>query len=252
MVDDFLGDWQAWREEREARLTAPHGFLSITALHWLDSTPQRYDGVPGRWRLGPGGVEVEVGAGESLSIAGEPVTGHRLLGPVGERGIRLAAGATEVEVASRGDAVLLRLRDPASPLLAAYRPTPTFPPSRDWVVAGAYRRFEGDSPSEDAVGEVAFTLGGEPLRLLAIDDEDGLWLVFADATSGRTTYPAGRQLSTAPPGPDGKVVLDFNRTANLPCAYTVLTTCPVPLPQNRLAIAIEAGEQDPSVTPAEE
>ena len=61
MSDDFLGNWDAWRRARETALTAPHGFLSITALHWLDATPQRYDGVPGAWWLGPDGVEVELG-----------------------------------------------------------------------------------------------------------------------------------------------------------------------------------------------
>jgi uncharacterized protein (DUF1684 family) len=72
-----------------------------------------------------------------------------------------------------------------------------------------------------------------------------LWLVFADATTGTTTYGAGRQLYAPPPSPDGSVVLDFNRTTNLPCAYTDFTTCPVPLPQNRMQVAIEAGEQIP-------
>jgi uncharacterized protein (DUF1684 family) len=80
---------------------------------------------------------------------------------------------------------------------------------------------------------------------VAYDDDGGLWLVFADATSGTTTYGAGRQLYAPAPAADGSVVLDFNRTTNLPCAYTDFTTCPVPLPQNRLPVAIEAGEQLP-------
>ena len=67
--------------------------------------------------------------------------------------------------------------------------------------------------------------------------------MFSDATSGTTTYPAGRQLYAPAPAADGTVVLDFNRTINLPCAYTDFTTCPVPPPQNRLPFAIEAGEQ---------
>ena len=54
-----------------------------------------------------------------------------------------------------------------------------------------------------------------------------------------------RQLATAPPTADGTVWLDFNRTTNLPCAYTDFTTCPVPLPPNRLPVAVEAGEKLP-------
>ncbi|MDZ5621424.1 DUF1684 domain-containing protein [Nocardioides sp. HM23] len=106
--------------------------------------------------------------------------------------------------------------------------------------------LDGERPVDDAVGEVAFTLAGEPVRLVAYDDDGGLWLVFADATTGRTTYGAGRQLYTPAPAADGSLVLDFNRTINLPCAYTDYTTCPVPLPQNRLQVAIEAGEQTPA------
>lgn len=250
MVDDFLGEWEAWREAREQRLTAPHGFLAITALHWLESTPQRYDGVPGAWSVGAAGVEVELGPDEALLLDGTRLTGHQVLGPVDDDGIRLRAGELALEVAGRGDAVLLRPRDPGSPLRAAHQRTPTYPPSPDWVLPARFHAYGADRPTDDAVGEVSFEVGGEPVRLVAFDDDGALWLVFSDATSGRTTYPAGRQLVAPAPDPDGSVTLDFNRTFNLPCAYTELTTCPVPLPQNRLGVAIEAGEQDPASVPA--
>lgn len=254
MDDDFLGEWQAWRRAREERLTAPHGFLSITGLHWLDATPERYDGVPGAWSFGPDGVVVELGPEESLTIDEREVRGRHLLGQVDEEGIRLRSGATVIEVARRGGAVLLRPRDPAHPLRAQHRPTPSYPPTPEWVVTATFRPFSGEPPADDTVGEVEFTVAGQPVRLLAYDDDGGLWLVFADATSGRTTYAAGRQLYAPAPAPDGTVVLDFNRTTNLPCAYTDFTTCPVPLPENRLTIAIEAGEQDPerSAAPAQQ
>jgi uncharacterized protein len=252
VVDDFLGEWQAFRQAREARLTAPHGFLSITGLHWLDDTPRRYDGVPGAWWVGDDGVEVELGAGESLTLDGCELTGRQRLGRVDEAGIRVLAGEQEIEVADRDGAVILRPRDPAHPLRTGHRATPTYPPSRDWVLPGSFRALEGGRPDEEVVGEVTFTVGGEQVSLLAYDNDGGLWLVFADATSGRTTYPAGRQLAVPSPAADGTVTLDFNRTTNLPCAYTAFTTCPVPLPQNRLQVAIEAGEQDPSVVAAQE
>jgi uncharacterized protein (DUF1684 family) len=70
-------------------------------------------------------------------------------------------------------------------------------------------------------------------------------VLFTDATSGFTTYAASRALQLAPPGPDGQVVLDFNRAANPPSAYTDLATCPLPPPENRLPVAIEAGEKVP-------
>ena len=60
-----------------------------------------------------------------------------------------------------------------------------------------------------------------------------------------TTYAANRSLQLPPLAADGTVLLDFNRAANLPCAYTDLATCPLPPAENRLPIAVEAGEKIP-------
>jgi uncharacterized protein (DUF1684 family) len=70
-----------------------------------------------------------------------------------------------------------------------------------------------------------------------------LWFVFRDLTSADTTYPSARFLYTDAPGPDGKVVMDFNRAQNPPCAYNPWTTCPLPPAANKLAVRIEAGEK---------
>jgi hypothetical protein len=69
--------------------------------------------------------------------------------------------------------------------------------------------------------------------------------MFRDATSGVTTYPGGRSLSIDAPGADGTVTLDFNRASNLPCAFTDYATCPVAPSENRLTVAVEAGEKNP-------
>ncbi|WP_223163555.1 DUF1684 domain-containing protein [Nocardioides humilatus] len=259
MDDDasFLGDWQAWHDAREERLVSPYGFLSISGLHWLDDNPQRYAGVPGAWSFGPDGVVVDLGPDEVLSIDDRELHGREVIGPVDEVGVLGISGDLHLEVAARGGAVLLRPRDPSHPLRAAHRETPTYPPSETWQVAATFHPYDVVAPTdieiqnlaigavEDAVGEVAFEIDGQPQRLVALDDHGGLWLLFADATSGRTTYGAGRQLYAPAPGPDGAVVLDFNRATNLPCAYTTFTTCPIPPPQNRMAVAVPAGEMVP-------
>lgn len=259
-MDDatFLGEWQAWHDAREERLVSPYGFLSISGLHWLDETPQRFAGVPGAWSSGPEGVVVELGAQETLAVDGRELRGREVIGEVDEAGVTAVAGDLRVEVAARGGAVVLRPRDPAHPLRAQHQETPTYPPSRAWQVPATFHRYDVAAPTdieiqnlatgvvEDAVGEVAFEIDGRPQRLVALDDDGGLWLLFADATSGRATYGAGRQLYAPPPGPDGSVVLDFNRAINLPCAYTSFTTCPVPPPQNRMAVAVPAGEKVPA------
>ncbi|MGO9779160.1 MAG: DUF1684 domain-containing protein [Streptosporangiaceae bacterium] len=64
-------------------------------------------------------------------------------------------------------------------------------------------------------------------------------------TSGFTAYPANPALPVEAPAADGTVTLDFNRAVNLPCAYTEFASCPLPPAENRLPIAVEAGEKIP-------
>ena len=108
----------------------------------------------------------------------------------------------------------------------------------------------GDVADSTSPGEVEVWLSGTRVRLLLLDDDDKLWLVFRDATSGHETYRI-RFLYTARPDARGEVTLDFNRAENPPCAYTAFTTCPMPPPQNRLAFAIPAGERLPPVRAGE-
>ena len=66
--------------------------------------------------------------------------------------------------------------------------------------------------------------------------------VFKDATAPAETYGAGRFLGAGLPA-SGKVLLDFNRACNPPCAFTPHATCPLPDRQNVLPVRIEAGEK---------
>ena len=90
-------------------------------------------------------------------------------------------------------------------------------------------------------GYVEFPLRGQTVRLMPAAEGEELWFIFRDATSGKTTYPGGRFLYAAGPR-DGKVILDFNKAYNPPCAFTPYATCPLPPRENRLKVAIEAGE----------
>ena len=76
----------------------------------------------------------------------------------------------------------------------------------------------------------------------------GLFVPFADATSGQETYGAGRYLLDTVKGADlgvrdGRLVLDFNFAYQPSCAYDPRWTCPLTPPANRLAVAVRAGER---------
>jgi uncharacterized protein (DUF1684 family) len=93
-------------------------------------------------------------------------------------------------------------------------------------------------------------LGDKILSLEPVlEDPSGkmLFFILKDETSKTTTYGGGRFLHSGLPdhGLDqpGNLILDFNQLENPPCAYTDYATCPLPPEQNRLDVAIEAGER---------
>jgi uncharacterized protein (DUF1684 family) len=103
----------------------------------------------------------------------------------------------------------------------------------------------GQTDSMDSPGYADFNLHGRQYTLrpyLETADAKELFYVFRDQTSARETYGAGRFLYSALPT-NGHVVLDFNKAYNPPCAFTPYATCPLPPPENRLAVRIEAGEK---------
>jgi hypothetical protein len=93
-------------------------------------------------------------------------------------------------------------------------------------------------------GTVIFKVNGQEVQLtdLGGNPSKGLSFVFNDLTSKTDTYPGGRFLETDPVV-NGTVVIDFNRAYNPPCAVTPYATCPLAPKENRLAVAIPAGEK---------
>ena len=259
-TDTFTAEWQDWHRRHEENLADPHGFLAVTRLHWLTPDPQRFPDAPGVWSTGPDGAAVVLDDGDELLIDDTPVHGTHRFGTIAERGgVDAVWGAAVIEVAKRGGHDIVRPRHPDNPLRTSFRGTPAYAPDPKWVVTGRYTAFERPRPTTvgasveglehvyDAPGRIEFALGGRELQLTAFPGKipGHLTVLFTDATSGVTTYAANRVLQLPPPGTDGTVTLDFNRAVNLPCAYTDLATCPLPPAENRLAVAIEAGEKIP-------
>jgi uncharacterized protein (DUF1684 family) len=100
-------------------------------------------------------------------------------------------------------------------------------------------------------GAVRFALacGPQELGLYWLEAYGGgIFLPFADATSGRQTYGAGRYLLDTVKGADlgeadGRLVLDFNFAYNPSCSYDPRWVCPLSPPENRLEVEVLAGER---------
>jgi len=101
----------------------------------------------------------------------------------------------------------------------------------------------------ELVGVLEFTLQGQPMTLGAFVEEgtkqiSTLFVPFADQTTGKETYQAGRYLDLHPTTTN-IYTIDFNRAYNPYCAYNNSYECPFPPPSNRLKIAVRAGEKLP-------
>jgi len=156
-------------------------------------------------------------------------------------------------VIHRGDRYGIRLKDMDSKLRKDFAGRHWFPVQPAYRVTAKFVAYDppkliavpnvlGETSQMPSPGYVQFSLGGQLLRLDPVVEEDSLFFIFHDATSGKGTYPPGRFLH-ADFAKDGKVTLDFNKAYNPPCAFTPYATCPLPPKQNRLPVSIEAGEK---------
>jgi uncharacterized protein (DUF1684 family) len=250
---DLQTEWDQWHHRREAVLRQPHGWLSLTGLHWLDHTPRRFPGVPGEWVVDGDAAKVTATAAEGLLVNGEVLDGSASV-TVAEQGSTTFAtfGDVHVEVALRSGRYALRPRDPNAPTRLAFTGVPAFAARPEFVVEAEFTPY--DSPRTIVVGsaqdglkqestvdgELRFTLGGVEQVLAASVDGDSVNLRFSDTTSGSTTAP-WRSLSA--PLHEGRAVLDFNRATNMPYTFSPYGTCPQPPEGNVVTVAVEAGER---------
>jgi hypothetical protein len=146
--------------------------------------------------------------------------------------------------------------NPDSPLTADQRRSFTglryFPPNPALDLTLDLERHEAPSQVEiqtttgevrlyERFGRIAFTVDDRTVGLTVYRSEDGFFLPFADALAGSETYGAGRYLEPEPSA-DGRLHVDFNLAYNPYCAYNARWSCPITPAENRLPVAIRAGE----------
>ncbi|WP_344960273.1 DUF1684 domain-containing protein [Streptomyces thioluteus] len=253
--------WKEWRERRHAKVSAPYGPLALTGTHWLADHPDgRLPGIPGHWTESPsgGGVLLTAVEEDGLRLDGEPrpLAGRAVLGADGTPATaRVALGDRRLLVMRREGLWAVRDFDPRSAGRRAFAGIDAFDYDARWVREGRFRPYDrgtrtvtvenadGRERGLSVAGELSFTLGGESHVLRAGAEGDGsLWVVFADATSGVSSYRF-RFLYPAAPDAEGRVVVDFNRASLPPCAFADHFICPFPPAGNGLPVGVEAGER---------
>jgi uncharacterized protein (DUF1684 family) len=200
-------------------------------------------------------VSIKLSPGVQAKIDGKVFTTAQLQSDSAGKPTVVELGSLRMHVIVRGQRVGIRLKDLNSPAVQAYGGPQFYPLNLDYRVTATFVPSDGkttvDVPNilgdiePTPIGGVArFTLNGQELSLtdLGGDPAKGLFFVFNDLTSKRETYPGGRFLDTDPVV-DGKVVLDFNRAYSPPCSVTPYATCPLAPKENRLTIAVNAGQK---------
>jgi len=268
---DYRAGVETWRQQRLARLTSDEGWLTVAGLFWLKEGPNRFGSGPGNdivlpagsaparagtFELRAGKASVRVEAGVTVTSGGKPVKALDLRPDLPGPPDTLALGDLTLFVIKRQDRFGIRLRDKNSPLRKEFTGLTWFPirekyrVTARWVAYVPPREIEipnvlGQIDRLPCPGYASFALDRKELRLEPVIEVPGdkeLFYIFRDETAGKETYPAGRFFYSDMPK-DGKVVLDFNKAYNPPCAFTPYATCPLPPPQNRLPVRIEAGEK---------
>ncbi len=269
---NFLADDAVWRNERKDALLQPDGWTSLVGLHWLELKAHYLGSSAGsgiRLAVGPpkmGLLEQRDGRifftperGVALTLDGEPLKGRVELKTDRDETPSLVGfddGKGVLGVIKRGERYGLRVKYADAPTRLQFTGLEYWPADPGWKITGKFVPHPpgktlpivdiiGTTSDAPNPGAVEFVRDGKTYRIEAIGEpgSDELFLVLADRTSGHGSYPAGRFMDTPGPDAQGRVVLDFNRAYNPPCAFTPFATCPLPPPENRLDLAISAGEK---------
>lgn len=266
-ADSYQSSMEAWRSKREAALKADDGWLTVTGLFWLKDGVNRCGADPsGEIALPEGSAPAHVGTfelhngattfraepGVATVVNGKPAASVRLKSDTDGKPDQVTIGDLTMFVIHRGTRYAIRLRDKNSKLRKEFTALHWYPVREEYRVTAKFVSYDtphhltvpnilDETEEQPSPGYAVFNLEGHEYRLHPVLEDNQLFFIFRDLTSGKETYPSGRFLYADLPK-DGKVTLDFNKAYNPPCAFTPYATCPLPPPQNRLQIRIEAGE----------
>jgi uncharacterized protein len=262
---------EQWKAKRLASLKGDDGWLSLVGLHWLKEGENKIGSDPssdvplpegkaprvaGSLFLNNGKVRIEARPRSGITSEGKPVASLDLTSDADGKPTVLKLGALAFHVIKRGDRLGVRVKDTDAPTRTNFGGLEYFPTDERWRVEA---RFEPHNPpvtipitnvlgmeeDDPSPGAIVFDIDGKTYRLDALTEEgeEQFFVIFADQTSGKETYGAGRYLYAGPPDSQGRLLIDFNEAYSPPCAFTKYATCPLPPEQNKLPLRVEAGEK---------
>jgi uncharacterized protein (DUF1684 family) len=264
-------NYAADRVQRAKSLTQPYGWMSLIALQPLspgittvgsakDNSLVLADAPAHLFQLEDRDGRVWIqNAGASVKLRGEPI-GKQTEVPMDEsEDAAISSGPLRLWVIKRGARLFLRVKDSDAAALKQfhglrwYAPNDHYRVQARWVPETTGHHMQtvnklGQLSESSIPGRVEFELEGKRLSLIPLEaSNESLWFVFRDETYKTDTDQGGRFLTVKAPATGlkqpGVVQLDFNEAVNPPCAYSPYATCPLAAKENRLPVAIPAGER---------
>ena len=269
-IDHYLASIELWHAGRVQRLQKADGWLSIIGRHPLK---------PGTWTVGTaadntirlaagpahlgtathaddGKVTFALAEGVDATIEGATARTAELV-YTGDHPTYVRSGTVSFYVLNSGGKLFLRVRDSESPRRKQFAGVERYPVDPAWRIEATWVPF--DPPHEAKItnvvgqvetvavpGKAVFEYQGKTYELIPVDEgqspEEPLFFVISDTTAGTETYEASRFFYAEPPR-DGKIILDFNKVYNPPCAFSPFTVCPLPPKGNTLPFPLRAGEK---------
>ncbi|HFC31053.1 MAG TPA: DUF1684 domain-containing protein [Oceanospirillales bacterium] len=266
-AENWQDELESWKQQRLASLSREHGWLSLIGMDWLHK---------GKNSIGAdktNDIVLPHGAGQLGYFTVEDKSIHFTPSPDSaiKADDKAVTETIEVFMDSSGKPTIftvdtfqfyviergkpaLRIKDSQAKTRTEFKGLTYFPANEKFRVKAKFIAYNpakeveiinvlGLLSKESAPGKIQFEIDGKTYSLDVLDAGDSYEIIFADKTSGRTTYGPGRFVYVKKQDKDGNITLDFNKAYNPPCAFTDYSTCPLPPPQNRLPVYIEAGEK---------
>jgi uncharacterized protein (DUF1684 family) len=261
-----------WHKARIADLKTPDGWLNLEGLYWLEKGVNSFGNKEGSdCRYNNAAFPAELGsfiyegdsvlwmnsASNAIKVNGVLVNGTK---PVKvfykeEQDITMSWSHFTWTIIKREDKMGVRFRNLKAKTLINFKGIDRFPIDVNWRIKASMvapsqnllmiTNVLGQTSPTKTAGKLIFNINNKEYSLDVIDEGGPkLFVVFADETAGKTTYGAGRFIEIPRPDTLGNTEIDFNIAYNPPCAFTAYATCPLPPAQNRLKVAIPAGEKN--------
>jgi len=260
---------EQWKLKRISSLKDKNGWLNLAGLYWLEQ---------GNNSFGTGAKNKIVFPKGSLpEFAGNMILVNGVVTLVNAKGVNtkvnnkilkqriifstdsvntptVSYGAYYWTIIKREDKIGIRLRNYNSEVVKNFNGTPRYATDSLWRFNAILKEpvapttisitnVLGQTIQMKLLGKLIFSLNGAVISLDAVEEENQLFIIFGDATNGKQTYGAGRFLYADKPDAYGRIIVDFNKAYNPPCAFTPFATCPLPPKQNIIKFAITAGEK---------